>query len=47
MNKYEKWYNQIVLNGKNEKLPGHEHHHILPKSLGGTDDNYAKMWWSK
>ena len=39
MNKYEKWYNKIVLNGKNEKLPGHEHHHILPKSLGGTDDN--------
>ena len=39
MNKYKKWYNQIVLNGKNEKLPGHEHHHILPKSLGGTDDN--------
>ena len=39
MNKYEKWYNQIVLNGKNEKLPGHEHHHILPKSLGGTDEN--------
>ena len=39
MNKYKKWYNQIVLNGKNEKLPGHEHHHILPKSLGGSDDN--------
>ena len=39
MNKYEKWYNQIVLKGKNEKLPGHEHHHILPRSLGGTDDN--------
>jgi hypothetical protein len=39
MNKYKKWYNQIVLNGKNEKLPGHEHHHILPKSLGGTDEN--------
>lgn len=39
MNKYKKWYNQIVLNGKNEKIPGHEHHHILPKSLGGTDDN--------
>ena len=38
MNKYEKWYNQIILNSKNEKLLGHEQHHILPKSLGGTDD---------
>ena len=39
MNKYKKWYNQIVMNGKHEKLPGHEHHHILPRSLGGTDND--------
>ena len=39
MNKYKKWYNQIVVNGKHEKLPGHEHHHILPRSLGGTDND--------
>lgn len=38
MNKYNKWYNQIVANGKYEKFPGHELHHILPRSLGGTDD---------
>lgn len=38
MNKYNKWYNQIVANGKQEKLSGHELHHILPRSLGGTDD---------
>lgn len=38
MNKYKKWYNQIVANGATTKLPGHEHHHILPRSLGGTDN---------
>jgi len=38
MNKYKKWYNQIVAIGKHEKLPGYEHHHILPRSLGGTDN---------
>ena len=38
MNKYNKWYNQIVANGKHEKLPEHELHHVLPRSLGGTDD---------
>lgn len=37
MNKYNKWYNQIIANGKDKKLPGYERHHILPKSLGGTD----------
>jgi hypothetical protein len=38
MNKYEKWYQQIIANGKHQKLPGHERHHILPKSLDGTND---------
>ena len=38
MNKYTKWYNQITQNGKKHREPGHERHHILPRSLGGTDD---------
>lgn len=38
MNKYEKWYNQIILNGNDTRMPGYERHHILPRSLGGTDD---------
>jgi hypothetical protein len=38
MNKYEKWYNQIIASGKSNRLVGHELHHILPKSLGGADD---------
>lgn len=37
MNKYNKWYNQIIANGKHEKMPGHERHHVLPKSLGGSN----------
>ena len=38
MNKYTKWYQTITQNGKQERLPGYERHHILPRSLGGTDD---------
>lgn len=38
MNKYEKWYNQIVARGIEQKQPGYECHHIIPRSLGGTDD---------
>lgn len=38
MNKYKNWYNQIIASGKSSRLPGYERHHILPKSLGGTDD---------
>jgi hypothetical protein len=38
MNKYKKWYNQIVANGKKTKQPNHERHHILPRSLGGSDN---------
>ena len=39
MNKYEKWYNNIINNGKNRTLAKYvERHHIVPHSLGGTDD---------
>jgi hypothetical protein len=38
MNKYTKWYQTITQNGKQERLPGYERHHIVPRSLGGTDD---------
>jgi len=38
MNKYEKWYQQITQNGKTSRQPGDERHHILPRSLGGSED---------
>lgn len=39
MNKYETWYNNITLRGKAARdLEYSERHHILPKSLGGSDD---------
>jgi len=39
MNKYNKWYNQIVNRARNRVVEGYkEKHHILPRSLGGTDD---------
>ena len=39
MNKYEKWYASITENAKNRLLEGYtERHHIIPESLGGTDD---------
>jgi NUMOD3 motif len=38
MNKYKKWYDQIIANGLAVKLPGYERHHIFPKSLGGSDN---------
>lgn len=39
-NKYYKWYVSIVENSKNRKnnLEYSEIHHIIPKSLGGSDD---------
>jgi hypothetical protein len=38
MNKYEKWYEQIVQRAKDRVLDGYyERHHILPRSLGGLD----------
>jgi hypothetical protein len=39
-NKYTKWYFSIVERGKNNKNGLFEIHHIIPKSLGGTDDEY-------
>jgi hypothetical protein len=38
MNKYKKWYDQITQNGKTSKAPGDERHHIVPRSLDGSDD---------
>lgn len=38
MNKYKKWYQQITQNGKTSRKPGDERHHILPRSLGGSDE---------
>jgi hypothetical protein len=38
MNKYKKWYDQITQNGKTSKAPGDERHHIVPRSLNGSDD---------
>lgn len=39
-NKYTKWYNNIILNRKNNPLSDciyQEKHHIIPKSLGGSN----------
>jgi len=39
MNKYTKWYNQIIEHARGRILePPYERHHIRPRSLGGTDD---------
>jgi hypothetical protein len=38
MNKYEKWYEQIIENAKKPRECYTESHHIIPKSVGGTDD---------
>ncbi len=38
-NKYTKWYNNIITNAQNRAIFGYtEKHHIIPKSLGGTND---------
>ena len=38
MNKYKRWYEQIVQRAKDRVLNGYyERHHILPRSLGGLD----------
>jgi hypothetical protein len=37
-NKYTKWYNSIIKNRKNNPVIGYtEKHHIIPKSLGGSN----------
>lgn len=39
MNKYEKWYNNIIKRARDRILTGYsEKHHIVPRSLGGSDD---------
>jgi hypothetical protein len=46
MNKYEKWYTSITQNAKTRSLEGYsERHHIIPRSLGGTDtvDNLVDL----
>ena len=47
-NKYYKWYNAIIQNSKNRTLPKNiksEMHHILPRSLGGSNEpeNLARL----
>ena len=38
-NKYQKWYNLIIDRARNRTIEGYvEVHHIVPKSLGGTDE---------
>lgn len=46
MNKYEKWYASITNNAKDRTIDVYtETHHILPRSLGGSDDasNLVKL----
>lgn len=39
-NKYTNWYNKIISNAQDRKIDGYiENHHILPKSLGGTNED--------
>jgi hypothetical protein len=41
MNKYENWYASITKNAKNRKTNEYtELHHIVPSSLGGTDEKH-------
>ena len=45
-NKYSKWYNNIIENAKSRHLTeGFERHHIIPKSLGGSNllQNIARL----
>jgi ribosomal protein L33 len=40
MNKYEKWYNNIVQNAQDRVTDSYvEQHHIIPRSLGGSDES--------
>lgn len=46
-NKYTKHYMLLIEKAKNRKLPKgqyKERHHIIPKSLGGTDDRNNLVW---
>lgn len=45
-NKYTTWYNSLINNAKNRTIDGYtEKHHIIPSSLGGTNDadNLVKL----
>jgi hypothetical protein len=45
-NKYTKWYDSIIVNAKTRPTTGYiERHHIVPKSLGGTNekDNLVRL----
>lgn len=46
-NKYKRWYDSIIEKAKDrlEVYGYHENHHIIPRSLGGTDDpeNIVKL----
>ena len=45
-NKYQKWYDQLISRARNRTIEGYvERHHIVPKSLGGTDEksNLVKL----
>lgn len=43
-NKYTNWYYQIINNAKNRHPIGYtERHHIIPASLGGSDDTENKV----
>jgi hypothetical protein len=46
MNKYSRWYNQIITTAQNRVVEGYtERHHIQPRSLGGSDstDNLVEL----
>jgi len=46
MNKYTRWYSQIIANAQNRVTEGYnERHHIQPRSLGGADtaDNLVNL----
>ena len=39
-NKYTTWYNSLISKAKDRTISGYtEKHHIIPSSLGGTNDN--------
>ena len=47
VNKYSKWYNQLIELRRNRQPTGYvEAHHIIPKSLGGSnsEDNLILLY---
>ena len=44
MNKYNRWYNNITSRAKSKPSTVVEKHHILPKSLGGSNDPTNLAW---